>query len=641
MTIMSSRPRPLARILTGILFLLILLNLVFLVISFYPAIQSGKVPLLADLPSPTSVPPTLTPSPSPTMHLVETQTTPLPTLMPVAASDQEGLRNSGIMIIAFKDATNSHLFAYNPLYLQLTRLTNDPWDEESPAINPDGSQLAFTSRRNGYWNIYTLDLATMKLRQLTDTAEYDGAPTWSPDNNWISYETYLQGNLEIMVKSLADPNADPIQLTDDSSSNTSPAWSPGGREIAFVSTRSGNADIWLAKLDVVDDRFRDISNNQDTVENHPAWSPDGRFLAWDSQSDGNSRVMIWDSQNPDVPAVSLCMGTNPVWSPDGKVIMVEIQESNQTSLTGYSVADHEMVYPITRLPGSPFGIDWKAGKLPDLYSAYPLPENAHDPAGTLWNAALSVKPLPPNGRFGIVELPGITAPFPYLNDDVDESFNNLRHQVGIEVGWDFLSSLENAYFPLTEPPNPGSALNWLLTGRAIAVNPVPAQAGWLVTVKEDYGGQTYWRIFLKARYQDGSEGKPMVVQPWDINARYLGNPKAFENGGQLAAIPPGYWVDFTEIANRYGWERLESLPDWRSYYPAMRFNQFVLTDGLDWQQAMAEVYPPEALLTSTALPSRTPTQTETVTPGGPVHTVTPTKTVTQTPTLNPTLTPVP
>jgi TolB protein len=561
--------------------------------------------------------------------------------MPMAADKQDGLRRDGLIVLAMRDGENMHLFAYHPLYLSLTRLTNNSWDDESPALNPDGSQIAFSSRRNGYWNLYILDLASVKVTQITDTPEYDGAPSWSPDKQWIAYESYLNDNLEIVVKSLTDLSSAPIQLTNDPGMDSSPAWSPGGREIAFVSERSGSADIWLAHLDKVDDRFENISKNSDTVESNPVWSPDGRYLAWDAEYNGVSSVYVWDSQNPSQPPVRFQTGSHPVWSPDGTVMLVEVRTPNRTALAGYSFADRSMIYPVTNLPGELVGLDWKGGRLPDLFAAYPISDDARKSASALWNVSLSTNPMPPNGRLGISALDNVSAPYPYLNDAVDESFRELRHQVGIETGWDFLASLENAYFPLTEPPNPGMEANWLYTGRAIAVNTVPAQAGWLVIAKEDYAGQIYWRIFLRARYQDGSMGKPITEIPWDINARYQGDPIAFEAGGEYSFVPTGYWIDFTEIAGRYGWDRLPSLPDWRSYYSAIRYNQYVLTDGLDWKQAMAEVYPPEALVTSTFVPTRTPTASPTVTPGGPVVTATSTPTITLTPTLNPTLTPIP
>ena len=100
-------------------------------------------------------------------------------------------------------------------------------------------------------------------------------------------------------------------------------------------------------------------------------------------------------------------------------------------------------------------------------------------------------------------------------------------------------------------------------------------------------------------------------------------------------------MTLTELASRFGWERLPSWINWRTFFPAIRFNQFVMTGGLDWYRAMAEIYPPEALMTSTPpatytpVPSRTPEKSATPTP------VPPTSTATSIPTRRPTWTPLP
>jgi TolB protein len=87
----------------------------------------------------------------------------------------------------------------------------------------------------------------------------------------------------------------------------------------------------------------------------------------------------------------------------------------------------------------------------------------------------------------------------------------------------------------------------------------------------------------------------MQTSIWDFSARFDSDPVAYENGGKLSTIPSGYWIDFTEFAARYGWERLPSQADWRYYYPGTLFNQFAYTQGLNWTEAMLELYPPDAI----------------------------------------------
>jgi hypothetical protein len=220
-----------------------------------------------------------------------------------------------------------------------------------------------------------------------------------------------------------------------------------------------------------------------------------------------------------------------------------------------------------------------------------------------------------------------------IHQSVIEAFQALRLEAARVSGWDVLSSLENAYLPLSTPYEPSLQDDWLYTGRAFALNPLVMSAGWMTLIREDYNGQTYWRVYLKARFQDGTMGMPLDRPVWDMNARFAGNPKAYEQGGQMGGIPNGYWVDLTELASRYGWERLPSQVNWRTFYPGVRYNQFVIRDGLDWNAAMAQIYPPEALATPTSVPTYTNTPTFTLVP--PTPTRTPRPTITPSPTLSP------
>lgn len=555
-------------------------------------------------------------------------------------SPEQSLQEQGLLILALRDGQYTHLFAYHPLYLPLTRLTNSPWDDRSPSLSPDGTHVAFSSKENGYWNLYLLDLATGKKTRLTDTPEYEGSPTWSPDGQWIAYERYSGTNLDIFIQSLADPSTLPIQLTDDPGVDRSPAWSPQGREIAFVSSRTGDEEIWLARLDNIDDRFINISNNPLARDRYPVWSPDGSQLAWSSDEGGDRRLTIWDkNQTNRLPLRTTAEGDRFAWTPDGKSVISQIRDVNQTGLAAYDAATARLTLPYTLLPGEVYGMVWVRAPLPVW-----LNQAVHNPdrlsPTPLWQPKLT-RTVQPAGRAALVPLDDVTAPQPMLQDAVDEAFVALRKQVSAETGWDALSSLENAFVPLTSPPVPTNQDDWLYTGRAFAVNPLLLSAGWMTVSREDFGGLTYWRVYLKARYQDGSIGAPLTEMAWDFNARYSGEPRAYEQGGKLGQVPAGYWIDLTEIANRYDWQRLPSLTNWRTFFPSIRFNQFVMTGGLEWHQAMAQLYPPEALQTATPVASSTPLPTPTLENTPVPATAAPTPTVTDTSTLQPTWTPSP
>ncbi len=63
--------------------------------------------------------------------------------------------------------------------------------------------------------------------------------------------------------------------------------------------------------------------------------------------------------------------------------------------------------------------------------------------------------------------------------------------------------------PLTSPLDPGLGDDWLYTGRAFALNSLLTNAGWMVAVREEVGQQTFWRIYLRAQKQDGSQGQTL------------------------------------------------------------------------------------------------------------------------------------
>ena len=561
------------------------------------------------------------------------QPTETPDFVPtVPAGAQE------LILFSYEEDGYAHLFAYIPDQLPLTRLTADVWDDITPAISPDGEKIAFSSNRSGFWDLYLLDLSTGEVTRLTDTPEYEGAPTWSPDGSFLAFEAYRGDDLDIVIGPTENPLDEAVLLTSTRAADHSPTWAPGGRQIAFIS----EGEVFLADLDKTDEeRFSNLSNTADASESHPVWSSDGSMLAWASsaQSVGRSGIYIWHAGR-NTPALWMGDGDYPAWNPNGDQIITTFNAPNETFITTYSLSG-KVLQPLSSFPGSLRGLAWG-----NLVMADPLP-NQLEGASRLTPAPLWAPISEPVsegafGRYSLVDLENVQAPFPQLHDRVDEAFISLRARMIQEVGWDALASLENAYVPITTSLDPGFEEDWLYTGRAFAINSLMTNAGWMVAVREDFGAQTYWRLYLRAQLQDGSLGEPLRSNPWDLSARYNLDPKVYEQGGTYSPIPAGYWVDVTSLAQQYNWVRVPALPNWRTFYRGARFTEFALIDGLDFYSAMLQLYPSDVLLTPTRLLPPTPTSsiTPTFTP-----TITPTRTprMTQTPSKSPTPsnTPVP
>jgi hypothetical protein len=100
--------------------------------------------------------------------------------------------------------------------------------------------------------------------------------------------------------------------------------------------------------------------------------------------------------------------------------------------------------------------------------------------------------------------------------------------------------------------------------------------------------------------------------PWDFSARTSGDTVAYEEGGRpKSAIPSGYYIDFTDLAETFGWQQTPSDQSWRQNWPGVLYWQYEKHDGLDWWSAMLQLYPESTLRQAFSTP----------TPGAPRPTV--------------------
>lgn len=100
-------------------------------------------------------------------------------------------------------------------------LTNHPADDRTPAWSPDGTQIAFTSTRDGHSQIYVMDINGGNLRRISHGDATDWSPTWSPDSRWLAFTSNRDGIPNIYVMDLNGTNV--IRLTTEGGDR--PAWS--------------------------------------------------------------------------------------------------------------------------------------------------------------------------------------------------------------------------------------------------------------------------------------------------------------------------------------------------------------------------------------------------------------------------------
>jgi TolB protein len=527
------------------------------------------------------------------------QPTATPNASPTPWPTPDPLNSGGSVAFTLRANGHSDIYGLSIGQSQPVRLTNHPADDRDPAWSPDGRRLAFASRREGNWDLYVLNLPDGRLQRLTDDVAFDAGPSWSPDGQWLVYESYRQGNLDLYLIS-ADGEQGPLRLTQHPAPDFSPAWSPIGRHVAFTSWRSGNKDIFVLSLDeAADAAALNVTSAPNRQEDHAAFNPDASALAYSEDSTGFELVYVLplSGYRPSGEPASRGQGRHPTWSPDGQALSYIHVKDGQSHLIASSLDAWSVAPQAFTTGGRLDDPNWSARTLP-----LPLPEHLETINQAVDDPFFVETVFPPReeGAPYLLQEVSINAPAPYLNDRVDQSFLTLRRQVQEEAGWDFLGEVDNLFEPLEAGPSPGqSARTWNKAGRAFDYISDHALASepQVEVVREDRGYQLYWRTYLRASVQDGSQGEPLRDLPWDFRARYGAEPRFYDQGGKWKeAIPAGYFVDFTTLAADYGWRPVPSGDNWRTYFPGVRFWHYEKRQDLNWEQAMLEIYTPDQIL---------------------------------------------
>lgn len=127
-----------------------------------------------------------------------------------------------IVLQRHTDTSDWEIGHLDPATGAVTQLTSNSSDDITPAWFPDGSQIVFTSRRSGTFDIWKMASNGTGAVRLTMQGGSEAGPDVSCDGSRIAYVSDQDGNSEIYAM-LADGSS-PTRLTNDAAVDTHPSW---------------------------------------------------------------------------------------------------------------------------------------------------------------------------------------------------------------------------------------------------------------------------------------------------------------------------------------------------------------------------------------------------------------------------------
>jgi len=143
----------------------------------------------------------------------------------------------------------AHIYSMDIRSRAVVQLTSGISIDTSPCFSADGSQIVFESDRSGEQQIYTMECDGSRQSRVSFGAGKYATPVWSPDlsNPLIAFTKRYAGSFGIGI---IRPDGSGERILSYGYHCEGPTWSPNGRHIMFFKEGFEDTGTMLAMLDI-------------------------------------------------------------------------------------------------------------------------------------------------------------------------------------------------------------------------------------------------------------------------------------------------------------------------------------------------------------------------------------------------------
>ena len=175
------------------------------------------------------------------------------------------------IIFIERDSITSNIWRCNRDGTDREPLTETNGYNGRVAIHPEGQLIAFISDRTGTNELFSLDLISRELNQLTENDQIEKYLTWSPDGQKIALTMKPNEEAKEDVFIINADGTDLEQVTFTPYAEQEIAWSLSGDKIAFHGTSESDGDQ-IYTINLKDGSFVKVTSG-DYYHGEPCWIP--------------------------------------------------------------------------------------------------------------------------------------------------------------------------------------------------------------------------------------------------------------------------------------------------------------------------------------------------------------------------------